>query len=176
LWITILARPATPAIPRVTTVRLGLAAARSLDRFAATRVQIKWPNDLFVDDRKLAGLLVEARWRGTSPEWLAIGIGINVTGAGHARRGGALESGTARAAVLRAVMPALQAAIDRADATLDDAEIAEYDARDLARGANCVEPVSGIVRGITRAAELIIDTAAGEVTIHSGSLVLAEEP
>lgn len=61
------------------TLRTGLAAAIAVEHaIAATlhqevHVQIKWPNDLLIDDRKLAGVLVERRG-----EEVVIGIGINV--------------------------------------------------------------------------------------------------
>ena len=37
--------------------------APALDPFTASPVQLKWPNDLYVDGRKLGGILIEARWR-----------------------------------------------------------------------------------------------------------------
>lgn len=174
LWITILARPAA-TVPPVMTVRLGLAAAGVLDLFALAPVQVKWPNDLYVGGHKLGGVLLEARWRGTSLEWIAIGIGINVTLPGHAVRGGALGAHAGRATVLRALMPSLRAAIDRTEPLLDAGEIAGYELRDLARDRACVAPVHGIVRGITAGAELIVATDAGMVTAHAGSLTLSEE-
>ncbi|HKJ35478.1 MAG TPA: biotin--[acetyl-CoA-carboxylase] ligase [Solirubrobacterales bacterium] len=36
--------------------------------------RIKWPNDIWVDERKLGGILIEAR----PPEWAVIGVGVNV--------------------------------------------------------------------------------------------------
>ena len=176
VWMTMLARPAERTVPQVLTVRLGLLAAKVLDGFAPSAVRIKWPNDLYVADRKLAGVLVEARWRGSSPEWLAVGMGINVTSAAHAIRSAALGPGTGRLAVLQALVPPLRAAIDRSAPTLDTAEIEAYNARDLARGAACTEPIAGIVQGISSAAELIIATPTGPVMVNSGSLVLSEDP
>jgi BirA family biotin operon repressor/biotin-[acetyl-CoA-carboxylase] ligase len=38
------------------------------------RCEIKWPNDVWIDERKVAGVLIEAR----PPEWAVIGIGVNV--------------------------------------------------------------------------------------------------
>jgi BirA family biotin operon repressor/biotin-[acetyl-CoA-carboxylase] ligase len=51
---------------------LSLFGARLSDKLA-----LKWPNDLLLDGRKLAGILCESRWRGREVE-LVIGFGINV--------------------------------------------------------------------------------------------------
>ncbi|RMF10457.1 MAG: biotin--[acetyl-CoA-carboxylase] ligase [Alphaproteobacteria bacterium] len=41
-------------------------------------VRCKWPNDVLINDRKVAGLLLETEGSGDLAEWVAIGIGINV--------------------------------------------------------------------------------------------------
>ncbi len=38
------------------------------------RCRVKWPNDVWIEERKVAGVLIEAR----PPEWAVIGIGVNV--------------------------------------------------------------------------------------------------
>ena len=35
---------------------------------------MKWPNDVWIEERKVAGVLIEAR----PPEWAVIGVGVNV--------------------------------------------------------------------------------------------------
>jgi BirA family biotin operon repressor/biotin-[acetyl-CoA-carboxylase] ligase len=53
----------------------------------ASRVKVKWPNDVMVDNRKLAGVLVESGQRPEGGLWLAIGTGINLLKAPeHAER------------------------------------------------------------------------------------------
>ena len=175
LWMTILARPAEAIVPQVLTVRLGLAAASALDPLAPQTIGLKWPNDLFLGDRKLAGVLVEARWRGARAEWLAVGLGINVAAPGHPERGGALGEHVHRLDVLRALMPGLTAAIARADPELDGAERAAFEARDRCRGRRCRAPREGLVRGISASGELLVETSTGMVAVGSGSLVLAED-
>ena len=44
----------------------------------AERVRVKWPNDVLVDGRKLAGILVESGQRREGGLWLAIGVGVNL--------------------------------------------------------------------------------------------------
>ena len=174
VWMTLLARPAGAVVPQVLTVRLGLAAARALDALAPARIDLKWPNDLLIGDRKLAGVLVEARWRGARVEWVAVGIGINVTAPGDSARGIGLGRGVRRIDVLQSLVPALQEALGRTDPELDSSELREYAARDRFHGAACVEPRRGIIRGINRAAELLVETSTGVVAVATGSLVLQE--
>jgi BirA family biotin operon repressor/biotin-[acetyl-CoA-carboxylase] ligase len=55
----------------------GLAVARAISAFGVPRVQVKWPNDVVVDLRKLAGLLVETSGEMAGPSVAVIGVGLN---------------------------------------------------------------------------------------------------
>jgi len=58
----------------------GLAVARAIEAQADCRCQIKWPNDVLIEGRKVAGVLISAReGRGPESSVLVAGIGINVT-------------------------------------------------------------------------------------------------
>jgi len=57
------------------TELLPLAAAVAVADTAGDGAQIKWPNDVLVDGRKVAGILVEAR---PQEGWAVVGIGVNV--------------------------------------------------------------------------------------------------
>jgi BirA family biotin operon repressor/biotin-[acetyl-CoA-carboxylase] ligase len=175
LWMTLIARPASADSIRVLTVRLGLAAAVALDAFAVLPVQLKWPNDLYVGAGKLAGVLVEARWRGATPEWLAIGIGVNVVAPASTGAAAGLRPGTRRVAVLEALVPAIGMALARVDRVLGEDELRAYARRDIAAGRQATAPARGTILGINPAAELLIATGSGDVALGSGSLVLSED-
>jgi len=171
IWLTLLERPERPESLGVLALRLALALAPALEPFAGAPTRLKWPNDVYVGDRKLAGVLVEARWHGSRLDWVAIGVGINVRppvgfdGAG-------LAPDAQRLDVLAAIVPALRAAA-RATGPLTDDELARYERRDLALDRACTEPASGVVAGIRADGALLVDTAAGLVACHAGSLILA---
>ena len=171
LWLTLLERPASAESLGVLAIRLALAVAPALDGFAGAATRLKWPNDVYVGEGKLAGVLVEARWRGPRLDWVAIGVGINVRPpAGF--DGAGLAPTAQRVDVLAAVVPALRAAA-RATGPLTGDELARYERRDFALGRACTEPARGVVAGIDADGALLVDTADSRVAYHAGSLVLA---
>jgi len=61
--------------PQQLTRRLGVAASRACRALAGVEPTIKWPNDLLLDDCKLAGILAQATPAG---DGVVVGIGLNV--------------------------------------------------------------------------------------------------
>lgn len=76
LYVSVVLRP---TLPGPFLGALGLAVAVGLRRGLSPDVtpELKWPNDLLVGGRKLAGILCECRWAGADPE-AVVGWGINV--------------------------------------------------------------------------------------------------
>ncbi len=171
IWLTLIERPVDTSGLDVLSLRVGLRAARALDRFAPEPVRLKWPNDLFVDGRKLAGVLIEARWRESRLDWIAIGVGVNVCPPADFPLAGSLDSGTRRVEVLTDLVPALRLAA-ASMGSLSAIELSEWNARDLARGRHCREPARGIVEGITPGGELLVALADSVARFRTGSLVL----
>jgi BirA family biotin operon repressor/biotin-[acetyl-CoA-carboxylase] ligase len=58
---------------------VGVAIARALARAGALGIGLKWPNDLWFDDRKMGGVLVEVRAEAGGPAHVVIGVGLNVS-------------------------------------------------------------------------------------------------
>ena len=59
------------------SLAVGEAVARALGECGVARVQVKWPNDVVVDFRKLAGILVETSGEMQGPSVAVIGVGVN---------------------------------------------------------------------------------------------------
>lgn len=76
--MSVIVRPqvAPKALPPIALVA-GLAA-RAAIALRVPRAKVKWPNDVVVDDRKIAGVLVEGALAGNRVEHVVIGIGVNV--------------------------------------------------------------------------------------------------
>lgn len=79
LLASVLLRPRLPLDQaHAITAAVGLAAAYACEAVAGFRPGLKWPNDLVVGGRKLAGILAETHVRGDRLEALVVGIGLNV--------------------------------------------------------------------------------------------------
>ncbi len=91
-----------PDTPHVLTQRVGLAAIAACQQVAGVRPTLKWPNDLLLDDLKLAGILAQATL-GAHPA-VVVGIGLNVGWApqGSARLGDSVDPLNLLAALLTA--------------------------------------------------------------------------
>ena len=172
VWITLIERPSDARSLDVLALRCGLFAAEALDGLTAGPVSVKWPNDLYVGERKLAGTLIETRWRGTAPEWVAVGFGLNVLPPDLDTAVG-LKPGVSRLLALDRIVPALRRAAN-ASRHLSADELARWRGRDLAVGQQVIAPAVGIVDGINAAGEIVIRANGGIVAHRSGSLTFAE--
>lgn len=79
LWISLILRPRiSPAELAVITVITAVAAAQAIKTVSGIQVQIKWPNDLVYQDRKLGGILAELKGEMDWVHYLILGIGMNI--------------------------------------------------------------------------------------------------
>jgi BirA family biotin operon repressor/biotin-[acetyl-CoA-carboxylase] ligase len=138
---------------------------------------IKWPNDVLVRDRKLAGVLCEARSDGESDPWVAVGIGMNVHGPVASeiiREAIALDEVVpriTRLAVLLKLVPRLQhLSHERA---LDTGERERFRKHDWLSGRLLSDPLAGAACGIDRDGALLVRTPSGIERVVGGSVVTA---
>jgi BirA family biotin operon repressor/biotin-[acetyl-CoA-carboxylase] ligase len=152
---------------------LPLAAAVATCEALPLHAVIKWPNDVWIDGRKVAGILVEGR---PQEGWAVLGIGLNVTTLDFPPQ--LAESATS----LRLqgsnigdeeVLGRLLASLDRWLAAPTLEVLAAWRSRDALLG----EPVrwadgSGTGAGIDESGALLVDTASGRVALHAGEVHL----
>lgn len=170
VWTSVLLRTPADAPPGVLSLRVGLALAESLDAYADAAIQVKWPNDLLLRGRKLAGVLTEARWRGDVLEWIVVGVGVNVRHAVLDGESATLGSEARPSAVLVDIVRAVLVAAT-AQGELTAAEVSGFAARDFSVGKAVVEPLDGIVLGVSARGGVRVRTASGDAVAVSGSLV-----
>lgn len=75
--LSVILRPRLPELPSLIMVA-SLAVVHSIAATTGLAPQIKWPNDVLIDGRKVCGILIENELRGERVERAVIGIGINV--------------------------------------------------------------------------------------------------
>ena len=173
VWLGYLARPVNATEGGVLALRAGLAVVEAIAEAGAS-ARIKWPNDVLLEDRKLAGILCEARWVADTLAWVAVGIGINVHGplpvdiANSAVALSEVVPGVTRLTVLDALVPRLHRLPDVPGLT--DAERAAYERCDWLAGRSIKEPVRGIALGVDRDGALLVETGRGVSRVVGGSV------
>lgn len=171
--------PLAPADWSGLSLAVGVSVAESLDPAGEHKVGLKWPNDLWVDDRKLAGILIEtALPHAGGPDaqrYLVIGIGINI----GAREADGMRTPPAWLrqwrpdATAPEVLRELAAPLVRSVLAFEAqgfAQFAErFAARDVLRGREVVlsDGTAGVCEGVAWSGELQVRTAAGLQTITS---------
>jgi BirA family biotin operon repressor/biotin-[acetyl-CoA-carboxylase] ligase len=154
-------------------VRDGIAAASGL------APDLKWPNDLLVGRRKLAGILAEGLAIGTSHQAIVIGVGVNVRPAAYppeiAARATSIEGELGRAvdrdALFEAVLDALWRRLAALEESPGDILQAWRAASPTARGARVEwDGRSGLTNGIDDTGALLVTTPSGVERIIAGEL------
>jgi BirA family biotin operon repressor/biotin-[acetyl-CoA-carboxylase] ligase len=129
LLVSVLLRPHLPVDRvHVVTIAAALALADAVHRVAGVTSSLKWPNDLLVGERKLAGLLSEADVVGGDARALVVGAGCNLAQRSFPdpiadlATSCAIESGKApdRDAVLDAFLEELGAQLDTVDGVVGE--------------------------------------------------------
>ena len=152
-----------PLLPLAAAV----AVSEACESLAPVHCEIKWPNDVWIDRRKVAGILVEGR---PGEGWAVLGIGVNVSAA-PAQLGdaAALGPGVSVESALSAVLGALPHWLGKGV----DQVLEAWRARDALRGevvrwANG----AGTAGGIDDTGSLLVETDAGVVALGAGEVHL----
>lgn len=173
-------RPPSPAGVELLSLRLGLLVATALEAAApGLPVALKWPNDLMVRDRKLGGILCEARWQGESLAWVAAGLGLNVTNDipddVHltATALGEHLSDVSLERILPGILDALRGPVAHAE-RLTAEECRQLEHRDWLRGRQLRAPLAGRAEGIADDGALLVRTDERLTAVRTGHVELAQ--
>lgn len=154
-----------------------VAVCAAAERTAAVECAIKWPNDVWVDGRKLAGILVEGR---PQEGWAAIGIGLNVTTTAEDFPTDLRDTATSLALSSPERCPtvegALAALLADLGAWLDpgrDEVLAAWRPRDALRGQTVRwDGGEGVAAGIDDTGALLVETSRGVEALDAGEVHL----
>lgn len=183
LYLSWIARPRFDQSMGGALPLLAAAAAAELVAERGVTPTLKWPNDLLVDGRKLAGILCEAR--GTPAAWTAVvGVGLNV----RAPAGGwpadvpgvALDERAADPGPPRALAGALLTGLERWLARVERAGLAPvleaWHRHAPPAGTRMRQGgVLGTFAGLAPDGALWLDTATGRRAIHAGEVELVTD-
>jgi BirA family transcriptional regulator, biotin operon repressor / biotin---[acetyl-CoA-carboxylase] ligase len=163
----------------------GLATSDALSLDYGLPAEIKWPNDVLINRRKVAGVLSEAYWQGDQLNAAVLGIGVNVTPraippAGEQRYPATSVEGEARRLVDRlALLRAIIGHLLNRKASLDSAQfLHDWENRLAFRGewVQILEggkTTDGRVIGLNGDGSLRLVTRDGqEITVYTGDLRL----
>jgi BirA family transcriptional regulator, biotin operon repressor / biotin---[acetyl-CoA-carboxylase] ligase len=152
-----------------------LAVCEAMETVAPVRCRVKWPNDVWIEESKVAGVLIEAR----PPEWAVIGIGINLAiepgEFPHDLRWPAASVG--HGVTVAQALSALNGALsDRVESPASDV-LASFRDRDALAGRSVswegAGEGTGTARGIDDRGNLVVERADGEeVALGSGEVRL----
>jgi BirA family biotin operon repressor/biotin-[acetyl-CoA-carboxylase] ligase len=151
---------------------LPLAAALAVAEIAGAVAQIKWPNDVLVEGRKVAGILAEGR---PHEGWAVLGIGVNVALRVDELPPELHDTAGTLGLTLADLEPTLQrllAALERALALEDAALLEAYRGRDALRGQEIAWAGGrGRAAGVDGAGRLVVELPEGGRTALSAGEV-----
>ena len=166
-----------------------LEPSASLGAGASPRLQLKWPNDLWLDGRKLGGILIETVPAGEQ-RMVVVGVGLNISelpGLADADSPQVFSTGFAALnelqaeltapAVLALIVPTLAQALLNFPYSGFAAWQPAFERRDLTLGrAVTAGALDGIARGVNPQGELLVQTPQGLHTISGGEVSVRLQP
>ena len=176
-----------PAEAPLLSLGVGLAAARAVENAAGVRPQLKWPNDVYLNGRKLGGILVEMAGELDRVRWTVASIGLNVNnsfaGTELAGRATSLRAELGGKVSRRLAAAALISELDRVYTVLRQdgfswlpAAFAEYDML-AGRQVEVSVPgsaIRGVAGGIDELGRLLVKDSGGcQRTLFSGEATLS---
>jgi BirA family biotin operon repressor/biotin-[acetyl-CoA-carboxylase] ligase len=188
LYLSMILRPrSTPQSPQLMaliTLAAGVGVRSAIHRATGLAPHLKWPNDVMVERRKLAGVLAEGVGIGSSEQTIILGLGVNVLNAQHAHevasRATSLEAELGRYISREAVLAEILVAVPEVYGNLERGEVDDIlrawrDVAPTAVGAE-VEwaghhgTVRGVTAGIDEGGALLVRTTAGLERVISGEV------
>jgi BirA family biotin operon repressor/biotin-[acetyl-CoA-carboxylase] ligase len=153
--------------------RLPLTAAVALCEALPVEAAIKWPNDVWIEGRKVAGILVEGR---PQEGWAVLGIGVNVTT--RAFPPDLAESATSLHLAgieeeADSVLAALLRSLDEWLAAPPSRVLDAWRSRDALKGQRVRwAGGDGVASGIDDSGALVVETSSGQVALDAGEVHL----
>lgn len=151
---------------RLLPLAVPLAVCEAIESLSEHECRVKWPNDVWIGERKVSGILIEAR----PPDWAVIGVGVNLAIADDdfpadlrwpaTSLGGGITADQARVALDGALGKWVEVPAERL--------LQEFAKRDAVRGREIAwegsgaDDGTGVAEGIDEDGNLLVRTRGGE--------------
>jgi BirA family biotin operon repressor/biotin-[acetyl-CoA-carboxylase] ligase len=156
-----------------------LAVCEAAEALAPVECQVKWPNDIWLGERKLAGVLIEAR----PPDWAVIGVGLNLSIPDEGFPGDLRWPATSlgQGVGVDQALAALRESLGTWTAAVPAEVVAAFESRDALRGREVAWEGSGgsgtqgegICEGIDDRGNLVVVTGSGDrLSLGAGEVSL----
>lgn len=152
-----------------------VAVCEAVESVSSHTCEIKWPNDVWIDERKVAGVLIEAR----PPQWAVIGVGVNIAIADDEFAADLRWPATSvgGGVGVAAVRDALSASLTLWSAASRAHAVAAFRRRDALSGREVgwagAKAGSGVARGVDDRGDLVVELDDGErLALGSGEVSL----
>ena len=186
LYVSVVLRPGAAVVPML-TIAAGVAVAEGIQEATGLRCDLKWPNDLYVRTRKVAGILAEASTTTadiSGIRYVVLGFGINVMPSNYppevAVRATSLEDELGREVDRALVLAECLLALSRRYADLGQGRSADVIAEWRTRAATTLgrkvrleaagTQLEGIAENIDETGALVVQTASGVLRVTSGEV------
>ncbi len=191
LTFSLLLRPQVPPDTiNLLPLYVAVAVAQAIERTTNLKVECKWPNDLLINKKKVAGILIEGSMQQNTVEYIVIGLGINVNQTQFPKE--LLQKATSlrleshqeidRVKLFKEIILSLEASYKPSVATrfqsvvpfwLDHATMINKPIVVSEQG----NVITGIVKGLSKEGGLILQTNETEKTLFAGDVtILGEAP
>lgn len=166
-------RPLQPR-HRLLPLAVPIAVAEAAEAVASVRCTVKWPNDVWIDGRKCAGVLIEAR-----PEdgWAVIGVGLNVAISKEEFPAALRKTATSLGggATVEETIEALNERLAHWVAAEEEEVLVAFGERDALRGRGIAwDGGEGTADGVDEQGNLLVATGSGEhLSLGAGEVHLS---
>jgi BirA family biotin operon repressor/biotin-[acetyl-CoA-carboxylase] ligase len=179
LYFSFIAKPSAASALTLITLAAGVGVRDGVAEATGLAADLKWPNDVVVNRRKLAGILAEGHAIGTPHQAVVIGVGVNLQPAAYppdvSARATSLEGELGRPLDRDAVLDAILRALWRRLATLDEKP------DDILQAWRAAAPSAvgtrvewdgrhGTTTGVDETGALLVNTSTGIERIIAGEI------
>jgi len=188
IWLTAVIRPQSHEELGTLPLICALAVCNAVNREFRLDSRVRWPNDIILNDRKLGGIIVESKVKGSKFLYVLLGIGLNAnfeTDRISAIRGTAvslfdvLRSPICREALVGSILNEIETLLDSSNSIKRDRILVELTCIDWSRGKKARiklgnREIVGIINGYATLSRVRVLTMRGLETIETSAVVSVE--